>query len=101
MSSGLELPLAVFCGLLLGLFFFGGLWWTVRRGILSERPALWFFGSLLIRTTGALAGFYAVSQGEWRRVLACLLGFLMARFAVVRVSREHIAPPAPATRTSP
>lgn len=87
MSSGLQFAPALFGGLLLGGLFFGGLWWTVRRGLLSATPALWFSGSLLIRTAAALAGFYAVSQGGWERLVACLLGFLMARFAVVRVSR--------------
>jgi F1F0 ATPase subunit 2 len=29
-------------GLLLGAIFFGGLWWTVRKGVSSKRPALWF-----------------------------------------------------------
>jgi F1F0 ATPase subunit 2 len=102
MSNGLELAPAVICGVLLGVIFFGGLWWTVRRGILSATPALWFFGSLLIRSTTALAGFYAVSQGEWRRLLACLLGFLLARFAVMRVSRTLTALPEPSTiETSP
>ena len=30
-------PLAA--GLLLGAFFFGGLWWTVNRGISSQWPS--------------------------------------------------------------
>ena len=37
-------------GALLGVFFFGGLWWTVQKGVASERPAFWFLGSLLVRT---------------------------------------------------
>ena len=40
-------PLAA--GLLLGAFFFGGLWWTVIKGVSSPRPALWFFTSMLLR----------------------------------------------------
>ena len=44
---------------LLGALFFGGLWWTVRKGVSSTQPALWFFGSLLLRTSIALAGFYS------------------------------------------
>ena len=52
--------------------FFGGLWWTVRKGVSSRQPALWFFGSLLLRMSIALAGFYFVSGGHWERLLACL-----------------------------
>ena len=49
MNETLGLALALVAGVLLGAFFFGGLWWTVRKGVSSERPALWFFGSLLLR----------------------------------------------------
>ena len=78
------LRLALLAGALLGAFFFGGLWWTVRKGLASERPALWFLGSLLLRTGMVLTGFYVVSQGHWSRLAVCLLGFLIARFVVVR-----------------
>ena len=46
-------------GLVLGAVFFGGLWWTVRKGVASPRPALWFVGSMLLRTGVVLAGFYS------------------------------------------
>jgi len=84
MSDILALALALFAGTLLGAFFFGGLWWTVQKGVTSDRPALWFLGSLLLRTSTILAGFYFVSQGNWSRFVACLLGFLIARIIVVK-----------------
>ena len=84
MSDILALALALLAGALLGAFFFGGLWWTVQKGVASERPALWFLGSLLLRTGVILAGFYFVSQGHWSRLVACLLGFLIARVIVVK-----------------
>src|SRR5271157_467204 len=84
MSDILTLVLALNGGALLGTFFFGGLWWTVHKGVVSERPALWFLGSLLLRTGVILAGFYLVSQGHWSRLVACLLGFVVARVIVVR-----------------
>jgi F1F0 ATPase subunit 2 len=92
MIKGLEFGLAALSGLLLGGMFFGGLWWTIRRGTLSRAPALWFSGSLLIRTTAALGGFYVVSQGEWLRLPACLLGFLLARFVIIRKTRTPAGP---------
>ena len=78
---------AVVTGALLGAMFYGGLWWTVRRGVSSKRVALWFLGSLLLRMSVALAGFYLVSAGHWERLLLCLLGFVMARLAVIRMTR--------------
>ena len=87
MIKGFELGLAALSGVLLGGIFFGGLWWTTRRGMLSTAPALWFSGSLLIRTIAALGGFYVVSQGEWSRLPACLLGFFLARSVIIRKMR--------------
>ncbi len=84
MSDLPALALALATGVLLGSFFFGGLWWTVQKGVTSERPALWFLGSLLVRTGIILAGFYFVSQGHWSRLATCLVGFLIARVIVVR-----------------
>lgn len=84
-----DLLAPLFAGIaggLLGLLFFGGLWWTVRRAVASPRPALWVGGSLLLRMAGVATGFVLVSAGDWRRLLACLLGFWAARWLVVRMS---------------
>lgn len=80
----LELTAAVFAGALLGVFFFGGLWWTVRRGLVSAQPALFFLGSLLLRTLSVVGGFYFISRGDWRKLVASLAGFLLARVLVGR-----------------
>lgn len=86
MNDLTEWVLAWFAGLLLGAVFFGGLWWTVRRGVVSARPAVWFFGSLLLRLSLVLAGFYFVGHGDWRRLVACLVGFVIARILATRFS---------------
>jgi len=78
------LALAFIAGASLGAFFFGGLWWTVQKGVSSESPALWFLGSVLLRTGVVLAGFYFVAQAHWSKLAACLLGFVIARVVVVR-----------------
>ena len=77
-----SLATAMVAGVSLGGIFFGGLWWTVRKGLSSERPALWFFGSLMLRISTALLGFFVVGREDWTRWLFCLLGFVLARFAV-------------------
>jgi len=76
------LALAAAGGAALGMMFYGGLYWTIRLGIESKAPALWFSGSLLLRTALVLIGFYVISGGGWRRLLACLPGFLFARVLV-------------------
>ncbi|MDH3503676.1 MAG: ATP synthase subunit I [Nitrospirota bacterium] len=78
---------ALVAGMLLGAMFFGGLWWTVQKGVSSTRPAIWFFGSLLLRTSMTLAGFYVFSGGQWEKLLMCLLGFTIARVIVTRLTR--------------
>jgi F1F0 ATPase subunit 2 len=92
MNEILPLALAFGAGVLLGVVFFGGLWWTVQKGVVSETPALWFVASLVLRTAAVVAGFYWVSQGHWSRLAACLLGFLIARFVVVRRLTRAPAP---------
>jgi len=90
MNNILFLVLALAAGLLLGVIFFGGLWWTVRQGIFSTSPALWFLGSLLLRMSTVLAGFYWVGRGDWERLVTCLVGFITARFIVMRLTRVPI-----------
>jgi F1F0 ATPase subunit 2 len=85
----LNLITALAGGGLIGLFFFGGLWWTVQKGVLSKHPALLFFGSLLVRMSIALAGFYFIGRDHWERILACLLGFVIARFFINRWRTGH------------
>lgn len=74
-------------GAALGLLFFGGLWWTVRRAAASPRPALWFGPSLLLRMAGVVGGFYLVGAGQWTRLAACLAGFVLARGALLWLTR--------------
>lgn len=84
MNETVKLVLALMAGVSFGAIFFGGLWWTVRWGLSSKRPARWFFGSLLLRTSIVLAGFYFVSGDQWARLLACLFGFVIVRFIATR-----------------
>ena len=87
MNEAASLAPALAEGILLGAVFFGGLWWTVVRGVSSSRPALWFLGSMLLRTGIVLSGFYFVSAGDWKRLLAGLVGFVIARLVVKRLIR--------------
>lgn len=87
MNNLLLLILAFGAGLAFGAFFFGGLLWTVKKGIVSKIPALWFVGSLLIRFSVTLIGFYLVGGNHWERILMCLAGFLIARTLISKLTR--------------
>ena len=79
--------LATLTGVALGVIFYGGLWWTVRKGVASKQPALWFLGSLLLRMAVLVGGFLLVGAGDWRRLLFCLLGLVIGRITVTRLTR--------------
>jgi len=85
LSVGGALGLAV--GLALGAVFFGGLWLTVRLGVSSRFAPLWFLLSLLVRLGIALAAFVWIGRDEPVRLIAALVGFLVARSVVLRVTR--------------
>jgi len=87
MTNTLTLVLAWLAGGALGAFFFGGLLWTVRQSLASTKPALWVFGSLLLRMGVTMTGFYYVAGHDWQRMLSCLVGFVMARQIVTRLTR--------------
>ncbi len=88
MSEPYALALAFAAGGVLGVIFFGGLWWTVLRGLTSPAPALWFFGSMMVRSGIAVTGFIFVTGSHWERALACLLGFFAARVAVTHFTAQ-------------
>jgi F1F0 ATPase subunit 2 len=95
MSSPLALALAA--GVLLGSFFFGGLWWTVRRGLPSRRSGIWFAASMLVRTCVVTAGFYfllGLPASGWKIALAGFLGFIIARVAATRFLPAPLSAPA-------
>ena len=87
MNEALTLVLTLLAGGLLGAVFFGGLSWTVSKGVSSKHPVPWFLGSMVLRTGIALAGFYFIAGGHWPRLLMCLLGFIMARLVVMWLTR--------------
>jgi F1F0 ATPase subunit 2 len=86
---------ALLAGAALGAVFFGGLWWTVQRAATSPTPARWFLVSLVARATFVLAGFYAVGAGQPAQMGLSLLGFLLARAVILRVTK-----PAPDAATT-
>jgi F1F0 ATPase subunit 2 len=79
-------------GAALGLFYFGGLWWTVRAIVGSRRSVFLQLASLLLRTAATLIGFYMVGGGDARRLVACLAGFVLARMFVARRVRTSAMP---------
>ena len=81
---------ALIGGIILGILFFGGLWYTVRIGLRSKKSSLIFMGSLVLRMAIVLLGFYFVGANNWQKMLVCLGGFLIARIVITRISKKDI-----------
>lgn len=90
MNKILSLLPALFGGIVLGVLFFGGLWLTVRKGLNSKKPTLIFMGSLVIRMAIVVAGFYFIGANNWKNMLVCLGGFLIARIAITRITKKDM-----------
>lgn len=79
---------ALAAGMFLGILFFGGLWWTVQRGLTAANPAIWFGLSSLLRMAIILAALYYIARSGWPSLLVCLCGLLVARVVVARLTRK-------------
>ncbi len=82
MVTWLYLLMAVPAGFVLGVLFFGGLWWTVRKISAGSRPAPLMIASFLVRSAALLAGLYLLMDAGWQYLPAALVGFLAARTAL-------------------
>ena len=93
MNESTILVPALLAGVALGTVFYGGLWWTVLRSVASRNLSAWLAGSFLLRAGISVCGFYFVAHADWRRLLACLLGFVAARVGVTRLTRMERSGP--------
>jgi F1F0 ATPase subunit 2 len=86
MNDALLLLLSALGGASLGLMFFGGLLWTLHKGLASPAAGLWFAGSFVLRSGICVAGFYWIGAGDPLRILACLAGFIVTRVIITRMT---------------
>jgi F1F0 ATPase subunit 2 len=88
MNEYFHIALAIAAGWILGIIFFGGLWFTIQKAVHSKIPALWFIVSFIMRTGITLGGFYLSAGGNWQRLLFCLGGFILARIMIIRRTKS-------------
>ena len=88
MNETLLMILAFVAGIVLGIIFFGVLWFTVKKTVTAKAPWLWMLGSFIVRIAIVLTGFYFISDGNWQRLIACLVGFIIARFIVIHFTKS-------------
>jgi len=85
----LGLLISLMAGIGLGIFYFGGLWVTVRMLPGAQSPALLALASFFGRIVVVLSGFYLVMDGRWERLLTTVLGFFIVRAASVWLASPH------------
>ena len=89
--------LAFLWGILLGSFYFGGLWLTVKALPLKKRPKRWLAVSYILRLAGALAGFWVVIYKGASAFFFTLAAFFLVRVVLTRIlipkngERDHAA----------
>jgi len=84
MTDWLDVLSTLPIGIAAGTFYFGGLWWTVKKLPGAHRPEFLSLASFLLRAVVILTVFYAATQGKWDRLIFCLVGFSLARLVLLR-----------------
>ena len=90
MNDFLFLTLCLAWGAVLGIFYFGGLWLTLRHLPYSEQPALLTLGSFLGRSIVCLFGFYLVASNGWEGLVSSLAGFILTKLALTHRLSHHV-----------
>jgi F1F0 ATPase subunit 2 len=93
MNELINLALGLVWGAVLGVFYFGGLWLTIRHLPQSQQPSLLTLGSFLGRSAVCLFGFYLAVGNSLEVLIFSLAGFVLTKMALVRImgpnSRTH------------
>ena len=71
-------------GFLVGFVYFWSLKYTISHMVTARHPALVMIGSYVLRTVFMLLAFYLIMDGELMRLIACLVGFILARILLVK-----------------
>lgn len=88
-SEGIVLVAGLISGCVLGLIYFGGLWWTVRQLPSSRHPGSLAIGSLVARLGILATGLFVVAQFGPAALLMSGLGLLLIRqFMIHHVQSE-------------
>ena len=76
--------MALVAGAAIAVFYFGGLWLTVRRIAVSRRPALLTLGSFIVRGAITVAAMVWIAREHWQLALVAMAGFVLVRVVVTR-----------------
>lgn len=75
-------------GLVLGIIYFGGLYYSTQKFNQVKRPALFMVLSFVIRMGILLIGFYYLTKIDYKNVLIGLVGVILIRIIMVFKVKE-------------
>lgn len=71
-------------GVLLGFFYFGGLWITLKHITQAYKPTYWLVISFVIRVSFVMIGFWAIMKRDLISFIFTFLAFLITRAILTR-----------------
>jgi len=90
MNETVVLVLAACAGAGIGVLYFLGLWYTVKRIKDARNPAIFTLVSFVGRSAAAAFLFHLlVKGGHWERGLAAIAGFILSRIVLVRLQKSR------------
>jgi len=75
-------------GLLLGFFYFGGLWLTVQRVSRSGKPKRLLLVSFVVRIAAVMTGFWFILHYDPAGFGVTLAAFFLVRIVMTRLIRR-------------
>jgi F1F0 ATPase subunit 2 len=79
-------------GILAGLVFFGGLWWTSHRLLSARRPAVLVAASLLARMLVVATTLILLARVDVVMFAGCVIGVVAGRMIVTRAGMNGRLP---------
>ena len=71
-------------GMGFGLFYFSGLWLTLRKLANRRSWTIWLGISFILRLAVVLCGFFLLMQENWIRLVVLTMGFLVTRTLMIK-----------------
>lgn len=79
MTDFVHILFNLIIGLILGTFFYGGLYLTVQKGLRSKTPGFIFALSFFVRTAVVLSCLVFISRDGLNPLLMTVFGFFISR----------------------
>ena len=83
--------IAFLVGVILGIFYFGGLYLSVKKIDKVKYPSLLMTVSFIIRMSLLILGFFYISKGDYRNILLALAGVILIRFIMTFTVKSKIS----------